>query len=957
MQVSKQPREGGAADELKRHAAEFSALYEASRALSAQTSVASLLRTLMERVLSLLGSASTSVFLYDTAARQVEVVATIGGTLPIGTRFGMNEGVPGRVAQTGQPILVEDYQAWEHRNPKHEATGARAILMVPMTCGGELLGALGVNEYTTERTYNEDDARLLSLFATLAAGTLRTVQLLEEARGRSIELLRDNDERRRIAAALQRSEERFRSLIEGMNDVVFTVGLDGLVTYVSPALERLTGHTPEETIGRPFSAFIHPEDLAALRDSFARVLEGRRDPVEFRVAAKDGETRWVRSSSRRQFEGGVPVGITGSLTDITERKRAEIALRESEVRYRTLIELSPDGIGIHRGGEVVYINSAGVRLMGASDASEVMGARILDFVHADDRAALMARIQRMLETGEPVFHSEWRLVQRGGTVRDVEAVGMPLMYEGAGAIQVVVRDITERKRAADALAESEQRFRMLADASCEAILVHDHGYILDVNRAGLEMTGYSYDEMVGMNGLDLLAPESREAAADRVRDESTERYEAVALRADGTRYHVELMGRAVPYHGRPCRVTAMRDISDRRLAEEALRASEERYRELIENANDLVYVHDLTGNILSINRAAERTTGYSREEVLGRSIAELIVPEDVPRTLEVMHGMASGSQLPPVFEADVMTKDGRRVTLDISARLILRGDVPVAVQGVARDVTDRKRAAEEIRALNDALEQRVHERTAELAAANSELEAFGYSVSHDLRGPLRVIEGFSRMLSDEYGKLLDDDGRRYIDRVQANSQRMAQLIQDLLSLSRITRNAIERQPIDLSAVAQSVADELLQSEPDRRVEFVIAPHAPVAGDPAMLRILVENLLGNAWKYTGKHAAARIEFGVQHDRGEWTHYVRDDGAGFDMEFVGKLFQPFQRLHLSSEFDGTGIGLAIVERIVRRHGGRVWAEGAVERGATFYFTLSPGSPVGGGIRLRAEGGGTE
>jgi light-regulated signal transduction histidine kinase (bacteriophytochrome) len=234
----------------------------------------------------------------------------------------------------------------------------------------------------------------------------------------------------------------------------------------------------------------------------------------------------------------------------------------------------------------------------------------------------------------------------------------------------------------------------------------------------------------------------------------------------------------------------------------------------------------------------------------------------------------------------------------------------------------------------------VRDRTAELEAANAELEAFGYSVSHDLRGPLRVIEGFSRMLIEDYGPSLDDAGRQYIDRVQASSQRMAQLIQDLLNLSRITRNAIERRRVDLAAIAREVASELRQSQPERICEFVIPPRAQASGDPSMLRILVENLLGNAWKYTSRHPTARIEFGTCELGGETVYFVKDDGAGFDMEFVRKLFHPFQRLHLASEFDGTGIGLATVERIVRRHGGRVWAEGAVEQGATIWFTLAAG-----------------
>ena len=243
----------------------------------------------------------------------------------------------------------------------------------------------------------------------------------------------------------------------------------------------------------------------------------------------------------------------------------------------------------------------------------------------------------------------------------------------------------------------------------------------------------------------------------------------------------------------------------------------------------------------------------------------------------------------------------------------------------------------ELQRARDEMEQHVIARTAQLEAANKELESFSYSVSHDLRAPLRGIDGFSQALLEDYGDRLDAQGKSYLQRVRAASQRMAELIDDMLSLSRVSRGEMKSETVDLGALAQNIAAELQSADRRRQVEFTIAAGLLAKGDTRLLRVVLENLLRNAWKFTGKNSTAKIEVGVDRQNGQPVYFVRDDGAGFDMAYAEKLFGAFQRLHSSTEFQGTGIGLATVQRVIRRHGGRVWAESKVGQGATFYFTL--------------------
>jgi PAS domain S-box-containing protein len=374
------------------------------------------------------------------------------------------------------------------------------------------------------------------------------------------------------------------------------------------------------------------------------------------------------------------------------------------------------------------------------------------------------------------------------------------------------------------------------------------------------------------------------------------------------------------------------DISDRKRIEHQL----QQRADLLDQAMEPLLVWELHGPIEYWNRAAEKLYGYSAEEAIGRVSHELLrTTHPLPLaqlavTLDREHDWTG--------ELLHYTRDGREIVVESRHHLILEQSTGRRlVLESNRDITERKRSELELRQLNETLESRVQERTRQLTEANEELQAFAYSVSHDLRAPLRSVDGFGRILLRDYpGKVLDERGIGYIQRMSAATVRMGQLIEDLLNLSQVSRTVVKKSRINLSAMAREVLVDLSLHDRNRVVDLEIQEQVHAYADPRLMRIVLENLLGNAWKFTGKTAGPEIRFGCLSSP-EVIYFVRDNGAGFDMAHLDQLFAPFQRLHTAKEFEGTGIGLAIVQRIIRRHGGHVWAEGKPGSGATFFFTL--------------------
>ena len=484
---------------------------------------------------------------------------------------------------------------------------------------------------------------------------------------------------------------------------------------------------------------------------------------------------------------------------------------------------------------------------------------------------------------------------------------------------------------------SEQRLRLLIESVRDyAIFLLDaSGMVASWNRGAQQIKGYAAEEIIGRHFSCFYPPEAVAAGvperALRLAAE-TGRFEEEnwRVRKDGSRFWADVVITPVrDAHGVVigfAKVT--RDLTERQRAAEALRDSEERFRSLAVTANDAIVSADSRGCITYFNPGAERVFGYSSAEV-ERAPLTILMPErfqEGHRAGLARHTATGEARLVGrTIELVGRRRDGTEFPLELSLASWKRG-ADVAFTGIIRDITERKRAEETLRRY-----------TAQLEVANAELDAFAYSVSHDLRAPLRSIDGFSQALLEDYGGRLDPQGVDYLQRVRAATRRMAVLIDDLLSLSRVTRSRMTVGTVDVSALAAELMAELATADPARRVEVVIGPDLVARADAGLIRVVLQNLLSNAWKFTSRRPDARIEVGAADANGERAFYVRDNGAGFDMAYAANLFGAFQRLHGMAEFPGTGVGLATVQRIIHRHGGRVWADAVPDRGATFYFTL--------------------
>ena len=776
-------------------------------------------------------------------------------------------------------------------------------------------------------------------------------------------LATDITERKQAEEELRLRATRLNEAQEIANMGSFSFEVSGHRVETSPQLDKILGlDTDQEKNANAWSDLLHPDDRTAMDAAVADCLEfGTPFDRDYRIIRRsDGETRWLHVTARAEMDfSGKVVRFTGVNIDVTERKRAEQALRESEGRYRVVIEWTLAAILVHRGGQIVYANPAAVKMFGATSMQDLAGKAILDRVHPAFHQLALARASDITDQGGEASILEERLLKLDGTAIDAEVQSTSIVYDGELALCTSIRDITARKQAEEALIESSAQFRTLFEASPDAIILidpHDRWCITDCNTAACQMNGYTRDELIGqsIDLLNLTPGQSAERAEylEQIRQNGILHMETFHRRKDGTLFPIEVSTSLMTLGRRDMVLGIDRDITDRKRVEDAIRRERSLLRTLIDNLPDVVYVKDAAGRKIVANRVDVELIGAASEaDVLGKTDLELFPHEVGARGYADDQALMQSGQPLLNREEDFVGADGvRRWLLTSKVPLYDEHKHSLGLLGIGHDITERKRAAETLRDLNTTLEQRVADRTRQLAEANAQLteldrlkDEFVARISHELYTPLVNIKLYLGLL--DHGK--PEKHNEYMETLRHEAARLQQLIDDLLRISQLDMLAsqLPLAPIDVNQLlAQLVIDQSGRArERNLRIDSQPAPNLPRAtADSTLLLQALSNLMTNAMNYTPSGSMLMLSTALQPgDNQAWvTCTIRDTGPGISAKDRPHIFERFYRGEAAKDYTlpGTGLGLSISQEIIEKMGGRITVENvSATEGSGVAFTV--------------------
>jgi len=751
----------------------------------------------------------------------------------------------------------------------------------------------------------------------------------------------DISERKKAEDALRSSEARYRALYHDNPTMIVTLDAELTMLSVNPVCASQLGYTIDELEGRSALKLFHEDDRPAVVEQLRTCLQNPHQVHRwlFRKVCKDGEMLWVEETAQAVYDVSGVLNILVVCQDVTERKRLEDELKKTSMQNELILASAGEGIiGLDLEGNQTFVNTAAAAMLG-HEVNELVGKPSHATWHyarpdgtrypAEECPIYAAYKNGKLFSGEEIF------LRKDGTGFPVQFTSRPILFdeEIVGAV-LTFNDISERKRMEEAFRESEERFRATFNQAAVGIgHVTPDGHWLRVNQKYCDVVGYTEEEFNSLTIKDITHPDDQEKSMQqyqlllegKLRNYSLEkRY----IHKNGSTVWVNLTASMVfDAGGKPIfAVGVAEDISKRKQAEEE--------RDWVYKYSlDMLCVAGFDGYFKRVSPSFEKILGWSEAELLSTPISEFIHPDDIEATCQEFRNLAGGKQTIN-FVNCYRCKDGSYKWLSWNSHPVVEEKLII---GVARDISERKHVEEEIERLNTDLATRA----VDLEYANRELEAFNYTVAHDLRNPLNVISSYCQVFKELCGDKLDEECMRYIDETYDGTLRMNRLIEALLNFSQMAHARLNRESVNLSSIAKEVTEELKLTEAGRRVDIRIADRIVVDGDANLLRVVLANLLGNAWKYTATREEGIIEFGAKEIDGKPVYFVRDNGNGFDNAAAEKIFAPFQRLPGPEGCKGFGIGLATVERIIRCHGGRVCAEGEPGKGATFYFTMGDGS----------------